>query len=315
MKIFKEIRKAKAFTNQSTVTIGNFDGVHLGHRKIIARAKELASQNKVGIITFNPHPRDYFLKNSKPFKLTRTEKKYNLIKALGMDFVIELRFDRQLENCSPEQFVENILAKNLGIKNVLVGQDFRFGHERGGDFNKLKSLGISYNINAFAIELNTNGEQIISSTQIRKALERGEPEKARAMLGYWHQICGKVVRGAQRGHELGFPTANITLEGILIPRFGVYSCIVEILSGKLAGSYKGAASIGKKPTFGDNEANLEVNLFDFSNDIYGTEISISLINFQRPEEKFETIESLIKQMQLDCEQASANLSSFSLSKS
>ena len=151
MKIFKEIRKAKAFTNKSTVTIGNFDGVHLGHRKIIARAKELAFHNKVGIITFNPHPRDYFLKNSKPFKLTRTDKKYNLLKELGMDFVIELRFDKQLENCSPEQFVEKILAKNLGIKNVLVGQDFRFGHERGGDFDKLKSLGISYNINAFGI--------------------------------------------------------------------------------------------------------------------------------------------------------------------
>ena len=134
------------------------------------------------------------------------------------------------------------------------------------------------------------------------------------MLGYWHRIHGKVIRGDRRGRELSFPTINIELKGILIPRYGVYSCMIEVLSGEFANLYKGAASIGKKPTFGTNETNLEVHIFEFAHEIYGAKVAVSLVNFQRPEEEFESIESLVRQMQLDCEQASLYLSSFNLSK-
>ena len=314
MIILRNIYQASAFTKNSTVVIGNFDGLHLGHRKIIVNAQKLAYPNKMGIITFEPHPRDYFLKNSTPFKLVRTETKYTLLKELEVDFVVELQFNRQLENYTPEKFVSKILAKNLAVKNVMVGEDFRFGHKRSGDFKMLKKLGTNNNINAFAINLDNIDEKAISSTRIRKALERGELQDAKDLLGYWHRIYGKVIRGDQRGRELGYPTANIELKGILIPRHGIYSCIIEILSGKFAGSFKGAASIGKKPTFGTNQTNLEVHIFDFSHDIYGIEVAVSLMNFQRPEEKFESIDSLIEQMELDCEQARLYLSSFALSK-
>ena len=315
MKIIRDINEAKAFTKKSLVVIGNFDGLHLGHRKIITEAQKLAYPNKMGVITFEPHPRDYFLKNSKPFKLTTTEKKYALLGELGVDFVIELKFDQHLECCTPEKFVSIILAKNLEIRSVMVGQDFRFGYKRSGDFRKLKELSREHGINAFAIELDNFGKNTISSTRIRKALERGEIREAKNMLGYWPQIYGEVIRGDQRGRELGFPTVNIELKEILIPRCGVYSCMIEVLSGRFANLYKGAASIGKKPTFGTNEINLEVHIFEFAHEIYGSKVAVSLVNFQRSEEKFGSLESLVKQMQLDCEQASLHLSSFNLSKS
>jgi len=314
MKILKKLEKVKTFTNQSTVAIGNFDGVHLGHRKVIVRAKQLAESNKFGIITFEPHPRDYFLSNSNPFKLTRPEKKYNMLKELGVDFVVELKFNQQLEKYSPEQFVSKILFKNLGVKNVIVGQDFQFGYKRSGDFKKLKDLGKNFGINAYAIELKNSRKKTISSTLIRKALENGKIKEAKDMLGYWHRIYGEVVRGEQRGRELGFPTVNLEFKKILIPRFGVYSCMIEILSKKFNEVYKGVASIGERPTFGKYEANLEVHIFDFDHQIYGEEIVVSLINFQRPEEKFGNIEQLIKQMKIDSELARNGISSHRLNE-
>ena len=303
MKIFRNIQGAKVFTNRSTVAIGNFDGVHLGHRKVIARAKEMAESNKFGIITFEPHPRDYFLRNSKPFKLTSPARKYDMLKEAYVDFVIELKFDKQLEKYSPEEFVARILVKHLGVKNVIVGEDFRFGYKRSGDLKKLKDLGKRYGFNAFSVELENNSDGIISSTLIRTALEQGKVREAKDMLGYWHSIYGEVIRGEKRGREFGFPTANIELKEILVPKFGVYACMIEILTGDFVGLYKGAASIGERPTFGKNEANLEVHIFDFSYEIYGAQVAISLINFQRPEKKFKGIEKLIKQMRLDCEMA------------
>ncbi len=313
MKILKKIEDVKGFTTGSTVAIGNFDGVHLGHRRIIANAKKLAYPNRVGIITFEPHPRDYFVKNSKPFKLIENKEKYSLLEELGLDFAIELEFNHQLENYSPEQFISIILAKKLEIRNVMVGQDFRFGHKRSGDFKKLKELGKTHGLNAYAVELFSKEKQTISSTRIRTALEHGKTQEAKDMLGYWHKIYGQVTRGDRRGRELGYPTANIALKGVLIPKHGIYSCLIKVLSGKFTGLYQGAASIGTKPTFGEHEANLEVHIFNFSHEIYGQEVAISLLNFQRPEEKFESIESLIEQMKLDCEQARSYLSSISLS--
>ena len=313
MEIIKQLENVRKFTSQSTVAIGNFDGVHLGHKKIIQEARNLAGSNKIGIITFEPHPRDYFLKNTRPFKLTPVESKYNQLKELGVDFAVELEFNNQLENYSPEQFVEIILYQKLGIKNIMVGQNFRFGNKRSGDFKKLKDLGQIFDISAFKIDLENDGKEAISSTRIRKALEDGRIQEARNLLGYWHKIYGEIIHGDHRGRELGYPTANIELHGILIPRLGIYSSIVEILSGKFSGIYKGATSIGAKPTFGENEINLEVFIFDFSHQIYGEKVAISLINFQRPEEKFEDIDKLKEQMQKDCEISRTNLSAFDMS--
>ena len=310
MQIIKNITSAKKITKGGTVTIGNFDGVHLGHQELINKAREISESSSLGIITFEPHPREYFGKVEKHFKLMSNERKYSIIKDFGVHFVVELRFDETLENFSPNDFIFQILHQKLGIRNVIVGEDFRFGKNRSGSFQVLKKVGKQLGINAVSFRLETlesKGTRI-SSTSIRSALKEGNTGLAKEMLGGWHKIYGTVVKGVQRGREMGFPTINLNLKGILIPKFGVYACFIEILSGEKIGKYQGVASIGKRPMFGENRANLEVNIFDFSSDIYESEVAISLVQFQRPEEKYNTVYELKTQMAVDCQIAKKILS-------
>ena len=312
MKIIRELKNVKEFTELSTIVIGNFDGVHLGHQEIIKKCSQISSSGRFGILTFDPHPRDYFQKELTSFKLTTKEHKYSMLKKLNISFLVELKFDKNIEILTPENFVKSILFEKLGAKQIIVGNDFRFGYKRSGDIKLLKHIGQKYKINVFSLSLTTFGKDKISSTIIRNALKEGQIEKANKMLGYHHKIYGTVIQGDKRGRELGFPTINLELKNIIAPKFGIYACYIKILSPEYEDYlYKGVASIGTKPTFGKNEANCEVYIFNFSNFIYGKKVIVSLIKFQRDEIKYDSIENLILQMKKDCEIAKGALKTIS----
>ena len=314
MEIIRDLNNAKKFTKLSTIIIGNFDGVHLGHQKIIKKCSQIALSNRFGILTFDPHPRDYFKRNQIPFKLTSKEQKYKMIKRLNVNFLVELKFDKSIEILSPEQFVKSIIFDKLGVKQIIVGNDFCFGHKRSGNVNFLKTLGEKYNINVFSLDLKKIAKDKISSTVIRNALTEGKLDRANEMLGYFHKIYGIVVQGDKRGRELGFPTINLQLKDVIVPKYGIYTCIIKVLSSDFQDLYKGVASIGIKPTFGKNEANCEVHIFNFSKSIYNKKVIVSLVKFQRDEIKYESIEKLKLQMKKDCKIAINNLNNNELLK-
>ena len=281
--------------------MGNFDGVHLGHRSVIDLARR--PDTPLGIVTFEPHPRQVFAPDAPPFRLMNAEARANRLAKLGVDRLYQLPFDRTLAALSPEAFARDVLAGGLGVSHVVVGEDFCFGKGRAGRAVDLVLLGDRH---GFAVTiaplLAVNGTEV-SSTAIRQALTEGRPRDAAAMLGHWHRIEGAVIHGEKRGRELGYPTANMSVDGLHLPRFGVYAVKVDILTGPQAGSYMGAASLGVRPMFGENRPNLETFLLDFSGDLYGHHLSIAFVDFLRPEMKFDGIDALITQMEADCTRA------------
>ena len=285
----------------ASVAMGNFDGVHLGHRSVIDLARR--PDTPLGIVTFEPHPRQVFAPDAPPFRLMNAEARANRLAKLGVDRLYQLPFDRTLAALSPEAFARDVLAGGLGVSHVVVGEDFCFGKGRAGRAIDLVLLGDRH---GFAVTiaplLAVNGTEV-SSTAIRQALTEGRPRDAAAMLGHWHRIEGAVIHGEKRGRELGYPTANMSVDGLHLPRFGVYAVKVDILTGPQAGSYMGAASLGVRPMFGENRPNLETFLLDFSGDLYGHHLSIAFVDFLRPEMKFDGIDALITQMEADCTRA------------
>jgi riboflavin kinase/FMN adenylyltransferase len=229
------------------------------------------------------------------------------LERMGVERLFVLPFDRALASLSAEAFARDVLAEGLGLSHVVVGDDFRFGKARQGDAGTLQDFGARFGFEVTIAPMLAAGGERVSSSAIREALEAGEPQAAARMLGHWHRIDGTVSHGDKRGRDLGFPTANIVLDGLLLPKFGVYAVEVEVLSGPHAGTYGGAASIGIRPTFGINAPNLEVYIFDFSGDIYGEEISVALVEFLRGEVRFEDVDSLVAQMNKDCDRARERL--------
>ena len=286
----------------ASVAIGNFDGVHLGHRAILDVARQASSQ-PLGVLTFEPHPREVFRPNAAPFRLMNAEAKANRLEKVGVDFLFELSFNDALSGLSPEAFAREVLADGLGVSHVTVGTDFRFGKDREGDGLKLQELGLALGFDVTLAELVETGGVDVSSTRIREALSDGRPRDAAQMLGHLHRIDGPVIKGDQRGRELGYPTANMALDGLLVPKMGVYAVEVDVLAGPLKGTYPGVASIGVRPMFGENVPNLETFIFDFSGDLYGTHVSVGLVEYLRPEEKFDSLDALIAQMDQDSAQA------------
>jgi riboflavin kinase/FMN adenylyltransferase len=205
-------------------------------------------------------------------------------------------------------FVSKVLAVGLGISHVVVGADLCFGKGRKGKADDLARLCAERKIETTIAPLVMEAGAEISSTQIRNALTEGRPRDAHAMLGHWHRIDGEVLHGEKRGRALGYPTANMSLDGLHLPRFGVYAVLADILTGPQQGSYHGAASLGVRPMFGENRPNLETFLFDFSGDLYGQHLSVALVDFLRPELKFDGLHALIAQMDADCAKARAILS-------
>ena len=282
------------------VVIGNFDGVHLGHQSVLDLAREKADGAPLGVVTFEPHPRSFFQPDAPPFRLMNAETRANRLEKLGIDHLYELPFTAELSQLSDQQFIDQILVWGLGVRHVVVGADFRFGKGRTGTIEKLVEAGKAAGFGVTTAPLVSDAKGEYSSTAIRKALANGNPEEAARMLGHWHRVDGRVHKGDQRGRDLGYPTANLSMEGLHLPKFGVYAVLVDILDGDHAGRYEGAASLGVRPTFGVNAPNLESFLFGFSGDIYGAAISVALVAYLRTEEKYDSVEALITQMDQDC---------------
>ena len=289
----------------AAAAIGNFDGVHIGHRAVIdlTRKAAKAANAPLGIMTFEPHPRSYFSREDSPFRLMSAEAKANRLAKLGVEKLYEVPFNDALASLTPRGFAQTIIADQLGLKHVVVGADFCFGKGRAGTVADLEDFGAEMGFGVTIAPIVSIDTANVSSTAIRQALTDGKPRDAAAMLGHWHRIEGEVIRGEQRGRELGYPTANMSINGLHPPKFGVYAVKVDVLDGPHKGTYNGAASIGVRPMFGENVPNCETFIFDFKGDLYGTTLSVALVDYLRPELKFDGLDALIAHMDADCAKA------------
>ncbi len=300
MRIIRDYQFVEPQDRGASAAIGNFDGVHIGHQSVIRLARAAAPQAPLGIITFEPHPREYFAPKSPPFRLMRRGARAHRLEKLGVEKLYELNFNAALAGLTPEDFARTVLAEGLGVAHVVVGADFCFGKGRTGTTDDLVRFGQQMGFGVTVAPLLEQSDNTISSTAIRTALSEGRPREAAAMLGHWHRIEGVVIGGEQRGRDLGFPTANMSIEGLHPPAFGVYAVLVDVLDGPHKGSYQGAASLGVRPMFGGEVPNIETYIFDFSGDLYGATLSVGLVEYLRPELQFESLDALIAQMDTDC---------------
>lgn len=285
--------------------MGNFDGVHLGHRSVIDAARA-AIDAPLGIVLFEPHPREFFAPDAPSFRLMNAESRANRLARLGVDHLYQLAFGALLAGQSPETFLREVLVEGLGVRHVTVGEDFHFGKGRSGNADVLRDLGRQLGFGVTVTSLIGEGDRY-SSSAIRKALAVGDVTDAARMLGHWHRIEGEVLHGHKRGRELGYPTANMSLDRLHQPAFGIYAVLLDVLTGPYVGTYKGVASIGERPTFGKFDPILETFIFDFSGELYGEHVSVALVEYLRPELKFDGIEPLIAQMDQDSLRARAIL--------
>lgn len=298
MRIHRDTTYLDPADRGATVAIGNFDGVHLGHQAVLRQAASVTGA-PLGVVTFEPHPREILIPDAPPFRLMNAEARSHRLAKLGVVHLYELPFNAALMALSPEDFARDILGERLGLAHVTVGQDFRFGQNRAGTADDLKAFGDRFGFGVTIAELVATAGLEVSSTRIREALAEGRPRDAAIMLGHQHRIEGVVERGDQRGRDLGYPTANMSITGLHPPKFGVYAVRVDVLTGENAGRYDGVASLGVRPTFGENIPNFETHVFDFRGDLYGSQMSVALVEYLRPEEKFDSLEALIVQMDAD----------------
>jgi len=282
------------------VAIGNFDGVHLGHRHVLTRAAERAAEQglTLKVLTFDPHPRQV-ITGETIFVLTRTARKIKLLNQLGLGLeVVVLPFTSQTALLSPQQFCKQVLQEQLSAQLVVVGQNFRFGKGRAGDLEALSRIGATLGMTATAESLHGDAQGTYSSTRVRDALAEGNLSEASAVLGRPHLIAGRVTLGDQRGRSLGFPTANLSGHQEVLPKDGVYAGFVYDLSagGQFLG--RGAFNIGARPTVGRPHA-VEVHVLDFQGDLYGRELGIELVANVRDVKKFDDVSALCRQIALD----------------
>ncbi|QLG87538.1 bifunctional riboflavin kinase/FAD synthetase [Chitinibacter bivalviorum] len=287
---------------QSALTIGNFDGLHLGHQSMLARLNSAAKERGLAsvVMTFEPHPREVFTPATAPARLTSLREKIELLSLAGVDYLIVQRFNAKFASFSAEHFRDHIISQQINAKYVLVGDDFRFGAKRAGDFELLKQQN-QFDCDSL-ITHEFQGERV-SSTAVRLALQNGEMAHAARLLGHPYSISGRVVGGEQLGRKFGFPTANIQLKHNRPPLLGIF--VVEIHG--LERTYQGVASLGFRPTIhgGDLTPKLEVHIFDFDRVIYRQHLRIDFLAKLRDEEKYPDFDTLIAQIGVDCEQARA----------
>jgi riboflavin kinase/FMN adenylyltransferase len=291
--IHKNISELSTLTN-TIVTIGTFDGVHLGHQKIIKRLVELKKSQggEIVIFTFDPHPRKILFPEQLDLKLlTTTPEKCELFEKFGVDYVLVFPFTKEFSQLNANDYVSNIIVKGLKTKTLVIGYDHRFGSNREGNIDTLKQLSEVYNFNIEEIPAQEINQLNVSSTRIRKAINEGDIQTANAFLGYPFFISGQVIKGKQLGRTIGYPTANIFIEDTdkLLPKIGVYA--VKVFTG--SNSYKGMLNIGLNPTIDfDTNVKVEVNIFDFDEDIYGEILKVEFIKRIRDEQKFTNLDEL-----------------------
>ena len=299
MKIYHNINEFNA-VNNAVVTIGTFDGVHLGHRKIIARIKELAQEigGETVILTFFPHPRMILNPEDESIKLINTiNEKAALLEQLGIDHLIITPFSRDFSNQTPEAYIRDVLVNKIGTKKIVIGYDHRFGKDRQGSLDDLLKLGPVYGFEVVEIPEQDIDDVAVSSTRIRTALLDGKIELANTLLGYPFFITGKVVRGDQIGRQIGYPTANIVIEERykLIPSDGIFAAKIKVNDVL----YKGMAYIGSRPTINGISRNIEINIFDFNEEIYNQQVTLYFYNYVRGDVKFTGLDDLKIQLAKD----------------
>lgn len=287
----------------AVVALGNFDGFHLGHQRVVAEAVEWArAEGRPAIVaTFDPHPVRHFAPHVPPFRLTTLDQREELFAAAGADAMLVFEFDDALAATTAEAFVGDLLARHLGVAGVVTGQDCTFGRGRSGDVDLLVAEGARHGIAARPIGPVTESGLPVSSSRIRDALKAGDCETATRLMTRPFAIRGTVQHGDKRGREIGYPTANIDMGPYLRPRYGIYA-----VTGRVAGSdvvLRGAASLGIRPMFDPPQELLEPHFFDFDGDLYGQEIEVALHHFLRSEAKFDSLDALTAQMARDCVQA------------
>ena len=310
LRIFRHSSGLPPDARGAVVAIGNFDGVHLGHQAVIGATvtKARALDAPAAVLTFEPHPRMLFKPDSAPFRLTPLRPKTHAIEALGVEILVVLAFDRTLSAKSAEAFADSVLMIGMAASHVVVGADFVFGHDRLGTVDRLVEIGerAGFGVTALAPVAGSDGT-VYSSTAIREALKAGEPRQAATLLGRAWEIEGRVEYGDARGRQLGFPTANVGLGDYLRPAFGVYAVEAGIDQGAATQWRRGVANLGRRPTVAGLAERLEVHLFDFDGDLYGRHLRVRLIEFLRPEKKFDGLDALRAQIARDSAKARAIL--------
>lgn len=295
--------------NAPVVAIGNFDGVHRGHAAVIGRAQAMAARlgRPCAVLSFEPHPADYFSKKPVVFRLTSLAAKARKIEALGLDGLVVLSFNAALADLSAEDFVREILIRRLGVRAVVVGYDFHYGRGRTGTPDTLKEAGREHGFQVEIVEKIAADDQgdleAASSSAVRAALQQGDIARASHILGAPFSVEGEIIHGQKLGRTLGFPTANIALGPAFKLRHGIYAVRMRV-EGR---EYGGVANFGSRPTVDNGPPLLEVFVFDFSGDLYGKQVEVDFIAFLRPEEKFDGLDALTMQMRQDEAQARAIL--------
>ncbi len=298
---FDDWRKIAAPWKGGTVALGNFDGVHRGHQALLARAGEIAGGLKAPLVvlTFEPHPRRFFVPDTGPFRLTLLPAKLRLLEQHGVQAVLAQHFDTAFAALSADAFVDEVMLRGLGARHVVCGYDFTFGARRGGNVEMLRDMGTKRGFGVTVLDPVMREGEIYSSTSIREALRAGWPSEAAELLGHAWEIEGIVEEGDKRGRTIGFPTANVALGEHLRPRFGVYA-----VRALVDGSWRdGVANLGRRPTIGKLKENFEVNVFDFAGDLYGKNLRVALVDFIRPEMKFSGLDQLKAQIAADADAA------------
>lgn len=302
MQIIRNIQNLKPEHHGCVATIGNFDGVHLGHQAVLGQLAEKADELNLPltVVTFEPQPQEYFRPEQSPPRLTRFREKVQALRRYAVGRVLVLRFNKRFSQQSPDAFIQDLLVNGLGVKYLVIGDDFRFGKDRAGDFARLQAAGGEHgfevvNMHTFALD-----EERVSSTRVRKALGAGDLNEAEKLLGRIYRMSGRVAHGDKRGRTIGFPTANIHLHRKAIPLRGVFAVELYGVEGE---PVAGVANLGTRPTVGGMRTLLEVHLFDFDRDIYGTHVHVNFLHKLRDERRFDSVEELKAQILRDADQA------------
>ena len=300
MKIYNNLKIMNQHQN-SVIAIGNFDGIHKGHRKVIDQAKKKARKNKIaiGVVTFEPLPVMFFNRKLKNHRINSYNQKISQLKKLKIDFLVLIKFNKSFSSLSPEKFIKNIIYSKIKSKYVFVSDNFKFGKDRKGNTKTLKKYENIYNYKTIITNPLLNFKKTISSSLIRKKISISKINEANKLLNRNWSVVGKVVKGKKRGRKIGFPTCNITLDDYIVPRLGVYSVIAETNSFRK----KGIANVGYRPTFNGQNLLLEVNIFGINKNLYNKVIKVEFLKFIRAEKKFKNLEHLRKQIKLDIKQA------------
>lgn len=289
----------------AVIAIGNFDGAHLGHQALLKQAADIAKKEnkKLGVLTFEPHPRRLFQPDQPPGRLTPEPLKAQRLEAEDVDFLFSLNFDWEFASQTAEEFIQNVLVNGLGAAHIVVGENFQFGQLRKGSAATIEQAGIPVKE---IKQIEDDKKEIISSSRIRQLLRAGDIQKANELLGWDWEIQGKIFRGDRRGHELGYPTANILLNDTLHPAYGVYACRVKIEGEN--DWLPAATNIGIRPMFEVPEGQVEAHILDFPDrDIYDKILRVQPVQRIRSEAKFASVDDLTAQMEKDCAQARKNL--------